>query len=384
MFFDRKDDVKFTAAAVSYYGLAEWVNRHGVTENLDLSEDGLRDTVTLRYDQPEAMSARFGEGVTSIRFPWGIRARAGELALTHSPDVYLEYDSPLEYGEIIKHIKYIQDFITLCTDRAVATKEVTFYNRDIRVRMPDGSARGQQPIEYRASPVTSPTFAAKSRPQYSLDLGYDAVGGVETIATWIRIATEYAPTVNLMTSFRSEMKTYVENRFLNLAGAAETFHRLKNPETTQIPAAEWDHLREHILSAVPDGHREWVSNKLAYLNDPILVKRLKELAAEAKQITGGLSGNNSDKIGRWAGTIADVRNELTHRKNKDDAFPGGVLHWLSESVYQVLRVCLLKECIADDRVFDRLAAAQGPSELAAYVSAAITKAREIVRKRRER
>lgn len=53
------------------------------------------------------------------------------------------------------------------------------------------------------------------------------------------------------------------------------------------------------------------------------------------------------------GTIAAVRNELTHRRSADDTFPGEVLHWLTESVYQVLRVCLLKECITND-VFDRL------------------------------
>jgi hypothetical protein len=283
--FDRQGDVKFTAAGVSYYGLADWVDRHGVTETTSLSQDGMHDTVTLRYEQPVAMSARFSEGVISIRFLWGLHNRLEELRLMHSPSVYLEYDQALDYGDILQHIKYIQDLITLCSDKAVTPKEVTFYNRDISVQMLDGSTRGQQPIEYRASPITSRTFATKSKPQYPLSLGYDAVGGVETIATWIRIATEYAAAVNLMTSFRSEMKTYVENRFLNLAGAAEAFHRLKYSEATQIPITEWDHIQDRMLCVVPDEHREWVSKKLTYLNDPILVKRLVGLGTEAKQIT---------------------------------------------------------------------------------------------------
>jgi hypothetical protein len=383
--FDRQDDVKFTSAGVSYYGLAEWVNRHGVTET-SLSENSTHDSVMLRYDQPEAMSARFSEGIISIRFPWGLHNRLEELMLTHSPSVYLEYDNALGYGEILQHIKYMQDLITLCTDKAVTPKEVTFYNRDIPVRMLDGSTRGRQPIKYRASPITSPTFATKSKPQYPLDLDYDAAGGIETIATWTRIATDYAPVVNLMTSFRSEMKMYVENRFLNLAGAAEAFHRLKYPDATQIPATEWDHLQARMLYVVPDEHREWVSKKLAYLNDPILVKRLMELGAEAKQITGGLIGESNQKISRWAETIKDVRNELTHRKSGRDAFPGGVLHWLAESVYQVLRVCLLKECIAHNGVFDGQQAVSSPrvSELEAYVRTSLTEAREIVRRRQAR
>lgn len=382
--FDHQDSVRFTSAGVSYSGLSEWVNRNGVTETHSLSEDGMHDSVTLRYDQPEAMSARFDQGIIWVKFPWGLRNRLEELTLTHASDIYLEYDGELNYREILQHIKYIQDLITLCTDKAVAPTDVTFYNRDIPVQMLDGSTRGKQSITYHASPVTSLTFAAKSKPQYPLDLGYDAVGGIETIATWLRVATEYAAAVNLMTSFRSEMATFIENRFLNLAGAAETFHRLKHPEATQISATEWEHLQADILFVVPDEHRGWLSKRLVYLNDPILVKRLTELGAEARQVTGDLTGESNSKIKRWAETVKDLRNELTHRKNERHALPGGVLNWLAESVYQVLRICLLKECITDNAVFDRLAVSSPrASELESHVKASLTKAREIVQRRGE-
>lgn len=383
--FDRQEDVKFTAAGVSYYGLAEWVNRSDVEEDSIMSEDGMHDSVTLRYNQPEAMSARFGQGVISIRFPWGLRNGLEELTLTHAPSVYFEYDDALEYGEILEYIKYIQDFITLCTDRAITPTKVTFYNRNIPVRMLDGSTRGQQPIEYRASPITSPTFAMKSKPQFPLNhLVYDAVGGVETIAKWVQAATKYAPAVNPMTSFRSEMKSFVENRFLNVAAAAEAFHHLKHPEETRAQEAEWDQLQNLMLSAIPEEHREWLSKELPYINQPILSRRLTLLGKETKAVTGSLSGNSRAKIDRWAGTIAAVRNELTHRRSTDDTFPGEVLHWLAESVYQVLRVCLLKECITND-IFDRLAASPGrPEQLATFVTDAMTEAREIVRRRRGR
>lgn len=383
--FDHQDDVKFTAAEVSYYGLAEWVNRSGVTQSMELSRDGDGAIVQLRYESPRTRSARFSDGIVSVRFCWeGPHIGTDEWKLTHFPSVHLQYDDALDYEGILRHIAYIQGFITLCTDRAVTPREVTFYNRDISVRMLDGSARGQQPIEYRASPITSPTFVAKSKPQYPLDLGYDAVGGIETIAAWIQTATEYAPAVNLMTSFRSEMNSFVENRFLNVAGATEAFHDLKHPGRTQVPEAEWNRLQERMLAAIPEEHREWVSEELPYINRPSLSKRLTLLGKEAKEITGNLSGNNGVKIKRWAGIIAAVRNELTHPRREHDAFPGGVLNWLTESVYQVLRVCLLKECIADNGVFERLAASQGPSELEAYVSASITEAREIIRDRRAR
>lgn len=187
-----------------------------------------------------------------------------------------------------------------------------------------------------------------------------------------------------MTSFRSEMATFVENRFLNLASAAEAFHRLKHPEATQIPATEWEHLQADIRSVVPDEHRNWLSKKLNYLNEPILVKRLTELGTDARQVTRGLTGESNSKIKRWAETIKDLRNELTHRKNERHALPGGVLHWLAESVYQVLRICLLKECIMDNAVLDRLVASSPrASELESRVKISLREAREIVRRQGE-
>lgn len=251
--------------------------------------------------------------------------------------------------------------------------------------MLDGSTKGQQPIEFKAALITSPDFSKRSRPQYELDLSFEAVGGIETIAKWMRTATEYATVVNLMTPFRSEMKSFAENRFLNVVSAAEAFYDHKYPGGKEVEdEAEWEKLLEAMLSNVPEERKEWLSQELAYINRPSLSKRLTVLARSAKDITGKLSGTNSDKIKRWAGTIAGVRNELTHRRSEEDTFPGGALQWLAESVYQVLRICLLKECIANQELFDQLAASSGHNfTTEGYVTSAAAEAYEILQRRRQ-
>jgi hypothetical protein len=378
--FDRREDVAFTSATISYYGLGEWVNQSGVTA--DYSDEGT--AAVIRYEQPESASVRFANGTISLDFSWTSQPRTEETMLTHSPYVRIEYDEAFGYEEILKHAKRIQDFMTLCTDKAVAFKNVTFSHRDIPMRMIDGSTRGRQSIEYRAPLITSPEFSMKSQPEYPLELSYDAVGGVETIARWMQTATEYATAVNLLTPFRSEMRSFVENRFLNVAGAAEAFYDLKYPEGKHVEdPAEWAKLQKLILSAVPEEHREWISQELPRINRPSLSKRLTVLGRQTKEITGRLSGRNADKIKRWAGVMAPVRNGLTHRRSEEEPFPGGALHWLTESVYQVLRVCLLKECITDNDLFDRLTASPGCPDVEARVQAALTRAYEILQRRPE-
>lgn len=382
--FYRLEDLAFTTLDISHYGLAEWVDKSGVARRINHSDDGMHDVVEIRYEQPESTSAQFSGGAIRIRFSWTSSSRTEESTLKHSPYICIEYDGALNYNDILKHGKHIQDFITICTDKAVTAKQVTFRHHDIPIRMLDGGTKGEQSIEYRAALITSPAFAMRSKPRYPLDLSFDAVGGIEAIAKWMQTASGYATVVSLMTPFRSEMSSFAENSFLNVVAAAEAFHDLKYPERKEVEGeAEWASLLEAILSNVPNERKEWLSGELRYINRPSLSKRLTILARNTKNITGNLSGSNADKIKRWAGTVAGVRNELTHRRSEEDTFPGGTLHWLAESVYQVLRGCLLKEFISGDVLLDRTAASSHHGlDLEVRVESAIAQAYEILQRRR--
>jgi hypothetical protein len=88
------------------------------------------------------------------------------------------------------------------------------------------------------------------------------------------------------------------------------------------------------------------------------------------------------KVRDWAMTVANVRNELTHlSKDELNTFSGATLHWLSESVYAVVRICLLKECTTDVGLFERLAEKSHASSIGAFTGDAITDARAICKRR---
>jgi hypothetical protein len=50
------------------------------------------------------------------------------------------------------------------------------------------------------------------------------------------------------------------------------------------------------------------------------------------------------KKDRWAYTLSQARNELTHIGPGSREFPGEDLLFLTESVYAVVRICMLMEC----------------------------------------
>ena len=75
-------------------------------------------------------------------------------------------------------------------------------------------------------------------------------------------------------------------------------------------------------------------------NDPPLVKRLTKLAARA----AGAIRPTIGKKERWAWTLSQVRNALTHLNADSPEFNGGDLVFLTESVYAVVRICMLLDC----------------------------------------
>jgi hypothetical protein len=130
-----------------------------------------------------------------------------------------------------------------------------------------------------------------------------------------------------------------ENRFLNVTFAAEAFHRI-TVGGQYMEEKSFKSLLDAYLASTPQEHHEWLLGRISHANEPPLRKRLQQLAARAGEATRPLIGRPD----RWAHTLSQVRNELTHITTDSRVFRGGDLLFLSESVYAVVRICMLMEC----------------------------------------
>jgi hypothetical protein len=93
---------------------------------------------------------------------------------------------------------------------------------------------------------------------------------------------------------------------------------------------------------------------MEHSNELSLSKRLSQLAARTTAATSALIGNSRDRQ-RWAGIVSAVRNDLTHLGADEQKFEASDLVWLAESVFAVLRVCMLQESGISNEVLSRLA-----------------------------
>ena len=132
------------------------------------------------------------------------------------------------------------------------------------------------------------------------------------VSQWFDASKDFRRAVNLYlgTLYRD---AFVEARFLSLAQAVESFHRV-NYETAKMPLALFDRLKTSLragLDQVPleESVREDISDGFEFLNEPSFRVRMEQLIASlAPETRTKLIGDAEEFIR----TLKQTRDYLTH------------------------------------------------------------------------
>jgi hypothetical protein len=257
------------------------------------------------------------------------------------------------FDTIRKDVGRIQDLVTLCIDTSTAIDALILQRPDVRVKVLSGEeTESQQPIEFIAQPLryVDPE-EHKPRHSHQMLLSFEELGGLEAIARWLDVSQGFQRALNSFMSIRHAKQMYAENRFLNVTFAAEAFHRIVTSGAPYMDAESFTGLLDAYLAHTPVEHHEWLRGRIEHGNEPPLGKRLRQLAARAGSATSPLIGRRD----RWAYTLSRVRNELTHIGPESKEFSGEDLLLLTESVYAVVRICMLMECGVSHELLGRKA-----------------------------
>ncbi|MBK5261609.1 MAG: hypothetical protein JJE17_03425 [Peptostreptococcaceae bacterium] len=141
------------------------------------------------------------------------------------------------------------------------------------------------------------------------------------------------------TIYNREM--FLEQRFLSLVQALESYHR-RTRNNSEVEDEKHKIRIDSVLNSVHREHREWLKSKLRYSNEPGLRKRLKELFAGI-DIFENLESSKKRRL--FISKICDTRNYLTHydvtlRKN---SFKDKELVAVCEELKVIILFCLLVE-----------------------------------------
>ena len=130
--------------------------------------------------------------------------------------------------------------------------------------------------------------------------------------------------------------TFMDNHFLNTAGAAEGYRRILY-RNEMLPKAAHKQRLASIIEFAPDEHNPWLREALAHSNEPTFRDRLRDLHARSFNVVAGVVGTADE----FAGPVVKLRNALTSGEGTSKAVPSGLKcsAWCGRSGLSWTRAC---------------------------------------------
>ncbi|GHJ46804.1 hypothetical protein Cs7R123_41460 [Catellatospora sp. TT07R-123] len=338
--FATDEETVFESASIRFNDAGAWLGQDAISVEVDTALDGVeRRELTARLDRPPRISTRFARGEVALDFRWSRQdIEFKSMAIEQWPQFELTYDDRTSVSKIIEDAGNIYNLMSLCTDRPGLFDRIHLYRTDLPQKALTGDEfpGTQQEIELRARlgdrslPVDAKVLSADDVPVPFDDLG------IAGLASWLDRSPGIMPIIGALLSMRHR-EIYSENRFLNLASAAEGLHRA-TVGGRYLPDSAFRRLRRELRGYLPDEHHKWFNDLFAHANSPSLADRLTGLAQELGDSAHSLVGNNVDA---WVHTVKKVRNDLTHLDEDRPQYDGRDLFFLAESIFDVTRLCLL-------------------------------------------
>jgi hypothetical protein len=326
-----ESDRAFRLARLGFTDLPEWIGGGAFHEDIQNLP-----RVELSYEPAPDITARLGFGTISIHHGWttnaeGLRSRRIEKTV----EFLVAADRPWSMSEWLSHVvRPLRHFMTFATERPNDVTSLTFTHHSEESE----PAPHQIAAHYsRVSVIAPPDLA----PPWEMLIDGSKLGKQLPIvlAKWFELTAKTGLVIDRLLAPRYRPDTLMENRFLDVVGAAEGYHRATRRNAV-LPKATHQLRLSSIVESAPEEHRDWLRDKLANSNEPALRDRLVELCASVSGIVMPAIGSEPE----YVKSVVQARNAVSHVGTKKRPMPGGHELWrLTEKTTLLLTACILKD-----------------------------------------
>jgi hypothetical protein len=335
--FQEANELRFRRLVVRYSHLPDWVRMSGFSGNLE------EHKVEIVYELPQEVKAETSKGTISLSFS-GQTTGDGIERMNIEQSVWLEVEivEELELQTLFRqYISALQNFLTLATTKPNSIIELQVFSPLVYIER-QNDERIETPIQVLFRQKYSKDLPHKLLiPDDMLFALEDVFDDFEVVMeNWLNIAQELDSVCNRFFGVQYTPRMYMQNEFLNIVQAVESYHRRRMKNEVQ-PRTEYKRRIETILSRVDTQDSDWLKEVLAHSNEPRLEERLNELLEKVHAVVSPII----DDTAIFAKKVKDTRNYLTHfdKRLERKAARGAELYWLTRKLSYVLQACLLLE-----------------------------------------
>lgn len=322
--FDNESTIKSNKILAYFPILNNWVSKNGFklsTQNFNGFD--------LKYDPPSDINYTINED-SEIEFNFqivrnSIAKNSFKAQQRNTISIITKEDKG--FFELERQIQVFQDLITLLSFRPVYLNSLYIINADdqslIEVLIGFNKVKEDKRIIFIAS------FK-------DIESNFNDI-----VRKWYALEKKAPEIIGLFLGVFYNEERILENRFLNLVQAIESFHR-KLRKNYLLESVDFKAKVDEIVNSVPENHKSYVQEKLNFGNEPNLHKRLDELLAE---IPGEVLKVFIFDKETFIKNIKQTRNYYTHYDDrlKNKALKGQALFNLVQKSKILFLIILLKE-----------------------------------------
>jgi hypothetical protein len=337
--FNDATDLRFRMFSVRYSHLPDWVR----TSGFEVKKYFDQHRFEVAYSLPSDLETETSIGVVSISFTCNTSGDGiEELNLYQS--VWMEVKADKEYSFLDldhRYIRPLKNLVSLATTRPNTILELLVFSEEVFSEYEDGR-RVETPIQFFfEQSYFEPRREKLLIPDHMLFTVHDIADEFPSVMErWFSVSEELDSVCNLFFGVQSRPSLNLENKFLNVVQAVETYHRRRMTNEV-LPKAEHKRIKSAVLTRVDTEHREWLEGLLAYSNEPRLEHRIREITEKGYEAITPLITDKEE----FAKRVKDTRNYFTHydKRLRNRAAKGAELFWLTQKLSYLLQACFLLE-----------------------------------------
>ncbi len=344
--FKKEEEILLDDISISYSNLEEWIGISGFKQDTEIDQNGHIKKIAYTYEPPKAIVAKLENYDININFNFGSHSD-----LTYSFDlkqtifINIKPPKPLGFRVYLDGImENIRDFLSLAIGKAIYPRTIIGKSKDSVTKLANGEiVLNDIQIFTRAGIFVD--YSAKVH-QHEMLFTFRDIADYFTIylKNWIDKSSLLCPVYELYFGTFYNPSMYRNHEFLSLAQALESYHRRTSGGkyvSDEDFRSQYDAFLNAIENSLDPDFKESLRNKMKYLNDFSLRKRLKIILGQCGDwITLFIKSPDL-----FIEDVCNTRNYLTHydEQLESQVKKGQSLNWLVQKMKFVIEICFLSE-----------------------------------------
>jgi len=274
--FGEEQEIKYDHLAYQIPYLGNWYNPNGFTSYTERGHGYVYETKSNEYSIDSKYSPKI-----ILNCSVNPSRRGDEGKVKQITSLQIKYDEPTDFTHHLKLWSKLRDFFTLAVGENVDYKKM--YSKS-ELFSDDTSANPRKILIYRnRSPsINEVPLPSGGKTVYLLPFDKITEGLESTLRNWITSYENLGPVYDLYFGTRYNRNMSLENQFLNILQALESYHRRKTPYINQHYLEEEVYeskvrqkLIESLPNDIPDSLTQRLEHRFKFGNEYPLRKRME-------------------------------------------------------------------------------------------------------------